>query len=362
MPGVNFVITQERGKLKPKDLRAAIERNVADRERRAAEQQKMREEGGGAGTLDIHGILAEERLNSAGSDPFKRQLREMAFLADVDEVQKLEIEKGFRVSGEYVGANLLSEMDIEIILKQRQQNAAHKARDDWRADQGRLSTSLYNPIHLYVKAGADATTSAQLLETLNPSFDPNKNDIWSKRLNTLRRFVGLVSRWLVRKRLSDRLGKLMKTFRDAGAETREQVMTYIASENENNKANSAVVDSTKTVKGTVSSSLSSDESQKPTTLATLVCSLPNKALQSKLITTVVNSSKKFEVNPDMVRRVLFPKFTENEASVRSEVETVDIKGDTNFDDRSYFPVIFHTFDVIFTLYIFLIYKFLYCNS
>ena len=47
----------------------------------------MREEGGGAGTLDINAILAEERLNLAAGDPFKRQLREIAFLADVDEVR-----------------------------------------------------------------------------------------------------------------------------------------------------------------------------------------------------------------------------------------------------------------------------------
>lgn len=338
MPGVNFVITQERGKLKPKDLRAAIERNVADRERRAAEQQKMREEGGGAGTLDINGILAEERLNSSGSDPFKRQLREMAFLADVDEVQKLELEKGFRVSGEYLGANLLSAMDIEVILKQRQQNAAHKAREDWRTDQSRLSTALYTPMHLHVKAGADAIISAQLLDCLRPSFDPNKNDIWSKRLNTLRKFVGLVSRWILRKRLLGRFGKVTKTFRDAGAETREQVLAYIAAENESNKSNVSLLDNSKQAKEGTYSSSSADAEQKPTTLATLVCSLPNKALQSKLKTTLVNNTKKFEVNPDMVRRVLFPKFTANEASTRAEVETVDISGDTNFDDKAYFPV------------------------
>ena len=36
----------------------------------------MREEGGGAGSLDRMGVLAEEKLNMAGDgDPFKRQLR-----------------------------------------------------------------------------------------------------------------------------------------------------------------------------------------------------------------------------------------------------------------------------------------------
>ena len=121
VPGVNFVLTQEVGKLKPKDLKIAIERNRQDREKRAEEQRKMREEGGGAGVLDLSGILAEERLNSLESDPFKRQLREMACLSDIDDVQKQEIEKGFRVSEEYIGANILSSLDVEIIIKQRKQ-------------------------------------------------------------------------------------------------------------------------------------------------------------------------------------------------------------------------------------------------
>jgi hypothetical protein len=60
---VNFVLTQEPGKLKPKDLKIAIEKNRAEREIRAAEQKKIRDEGGGAGLLDLRGILSEERLN-----------------------------------------------------------------------------------------------------------------------------------------------------------------------------------------------------------------------------------------------------------------------------------------------------------
>jgi hypothetical protein len=149
---VNFVLTQEPGKLKPKDLKAAIERNRAEREDRALEQDKLREEGGGAGMLDLRGILAEERLNASEGDPFKRQLREMAFLADgkngicficfkgllllytmyttyyyyyilihilihihiVDDVDKLEVEKGFRVSEDYLGSSLLSSEDVEV--------------------------------------------------------------------------------------------------------------------------------------------------------------------------------------------------------------------------------------------------------
>jgi hypothetical protein len=52
---VNFVLTQERGKLKPKDLKVAIEKNRAERDMRALEQKKMRDGtiGGTVGALDL---------------------------------------------------------------------------------------------------------------------------------------------------------------------------------------------------------------------------------------------------------------------------------------------------------------------
>jgi hypothetical protein len=55
----------------------------AERELKVQEQKKIREEGGEVGMLDLRGLLAEERLNLAGGDIFKRQLRELAFLQDV---------------------------------------------------------------------------------------------------------------------------------------------------------------------------------------------------------------------------------------------------------------------------------------
>ena len=118
---VNFVLTQETGKLKPKDLKAAIERNRAEKKLRAEEQQKIREQGGSAGGsgLDLRSVLAEERLNNDVGDAFKRQLREMAFLADVDDVAKEEVEKSFRTSEEYLGSNLLTAEDIASITAQR---------------------------------------------------------------------------------------------------------------------------------------------------------------------------------------------------------------------------------------------------
>lgn len=246
---VNFLLTQEPGKLKPKDLKAAIERNRAEKEQRAEEQRKLREEGGGAGMLDLRGILAEERLNTVEGDPFKRQLRELAFLADVEDVEKLEIEKGFRISEDYVGSGMLSSEDIQTVYKQRKVALLHKKRAEWRAVQGRRHTGLYPPTHPHIKAGASAETAKRILSltAINPSatlastategpsttalvpphFDPNRNDIWAKRMNTLRRFISVVSKWLIRRRVQQRMHKVMTMFHDNQCHTREEIRAFI---------------------------------------------------------------------------------------------------------------------------------------
>jgi hypothetical protein len=246
---VTFVLTQEPGKLKPKDLKAAIERNRAEKEQRAEEQKRLREEGGGAGMLDLRGILAEERLNASEGDPFKRQLREMAFLADVDDVEKLEIEKGFRISEDYLGSGMLSQDDIETVYKQRKVALLHKKRAEWRTVQSRRHTGLHPPTHPHIKAGTSAETaklilsltsvnpaatlantginSASTAALMPPHFDPNRNDIWAKRMNTLRRFISIVSKWLIRKRVQERMHKVMTMFHDNQCHTREEIRAFI---------------------------------------------------------------------------------------------------------------------------------------
>ena len=226
-PAVNFVLTQEPGKLKPKDLKVAIENSRREREARAEEQAKIREEGGAAGQLDLRGILADERLNLVEGDPFKRQLRELAFLADVDDLDKQEAEKEFRVSEEYLGSTTLREEDIALIYTQRASSSNHKKRTEWRGAQSRQHTLLCVPTHPTNKAGAPANVAVRARKVLTPSYDTNKNDIWAKRMNSLRLFTSLVSRWLVRRRLSSRFGRLMDTFRARGLTSREQVRVLL---------------------------------------------------------------------------------------------------------------------------------------
>lgn len=263
---VNFVLTQEPGKLKPKDLKVAIEKNRAEREQRAEEQRKIREEsGGGLGGLDVRSILAEEKLNiNKSGNAFNRQLREIAFLADVEEVEKQELEKEFRISEDYIGNNLLSEQDLTIIQQQRQLLALYQKKQRWNQilsrnhtishpghkntvitsnnnnnttssnQQGekQATTSSSEPL-IPLKAGTNIEVIHELVIHLKPQFDPNRNDIWSKRMNTLRRFVTLTGKWIIRQRVSKRLMKLLFYFHENHVFTREEVLKFIITDNIN---------------------------------------------------------------------------------------------------------------------------------
>ena len=356
-PAVNFVITQEPGKLKPKDLKVAIERNRADRELRAQEQQKIRAEGGGAGLLDIRGILAEERLNLEEGDPFKRQLREMAFLADVDDVEKQEAVKQFRISEEFIGSALLSEADIQLVYRQRRQALRHKQRVSWRHAQARqhtittataataaATTATSKSLGSLPKAGAPAEVTKELAQTLTPSFDTNRNDVWSKRLNTLRRLISIVSRWIVRQRLDVRMGKVMARLAEEGVTTRDSAREFIALENANAKAagpstNGAAAASAKASQVDASAGASAPlQASSFSSVADLVCAAPNPALLARQNSEKVVAASRYEFTADMARRVLFPKFVAEESSTSTRMTPVSIDVAPAFDDRTFFPL------------------------
>lgn len=340
---VSFVLTQTPGKLKPKDLKAAIDKNRADKEMRAEEQKKIREAGGAAGNLDLRGVLADERLNTENSsDPFKRQLREMAFLADVDDVQKQEIEKSFRISEEFLGSDFLSANDIAVIVNQRKQSALHKKRSEWRSIQARQHTTLHPPHDAHVRAGASALIATHVVQSLQPLFDPNRNDIWGKRINTLRRFVGLVSRWLVQHRAARRIRRFMNYLRDNGVHTREEALEFIVKENAMSKANkaaaaAATANSSKS-KTTEEISENNVSLVKPDSVAVYVCAKDNATIAKRQANEALISSIKFEPTSEMVNRVLFPKYVAEQGTVREPLEEFPIEKPLTFDDKTFFPL------------------------
>lgn len=345
---VNFVLTQEPGKLKPKDLKNAIERSRAERELRAEEQRKIREEGGGAGLLDLRGILAEERQNASDADPFQRQLRELAFLADVDEVDKQETEKSFRVSEDYLGSDLLSADDIEVVKRQRAKASLYKLKSSWRNVQARQVTGHYGASHPSIKAGVSAETGKLMLATLKPAFDPNRNDIWGKRLNTLRRFITLVSKWLIRKRVSDRIKRILTVFHTNGAYSREQVLQFIIHENILYKKQGATQSGkTQDISMKDGTLKKGGPQNQPKSVSVMIFSSKSEVLRKReeIETTISTSSINVVgvdmfFTHDMVRRVLFPRCNAKNGGKenRKELLASDIGKPITFDDRTVFQL------------------------
>jgi len=369
---VTFVLTQEPGKLKPKDLKAAIERNRAEKEQRAEEQKKLRAEGGGAGMLDLRGILSEERMNSSEGDPFKRQLREMAFLADVDDVEKLEIEKGFRISEDYLGSGMLSQEDIDIVYKQRKAAALLKKRAAWRSVQSRTHTGLFPPTHPHVKAGTSADISKKILALANPAktartvaleasagistesssalspphFDPNRNDIWAKRMNSLRKLISLVSKWLVRKRVRERMAKVMQTFAENGAHTREEIRTFIESSSAKTSKKGATAAVSQSLNDLASSSSRADTSR-PANVYSMVLNEPNPALTNRESNATILAAAaervhqgQSEITADMARRILFPQCNPSHGGSgnREVLQAPSTQALIQFDDRTFYQL------------------------
>ncbi|ETW08466.1 hypothetical protein H310_01043 [Aphanomyces invadans] len=207
MKGVNatnFVLTQQPGKLKPKDLKRAIDENRALRKRQKAEQEALRLKTGsaGGGRLSFDVLLMEE---SVSTKPTTRQLKELVFLQELQEIDKIERELEFQSNREFLGDSLLAASDIQFIYDVRSFHALERER------KGReiLRTT-------FVSHGGSVSSTPPVRAALPafytpahvPDFNPYKNDLWAKRKRMLARFVQVVSKLITRLRAERRLRSL----------------------------------------------------------------------------------------------------------------------------------------------------------
>ena len=88
MSSVNFVLTQEVGKLKPKDLKVAIAKQRAMREKRRLEQEAMKKLSAGTMVANADSIINETVLSADMSKNKDRQLKEMVFLQELRDLKK----------------------------------------------------------------------------------------------------------------------------------------------------------------------------------------------------------------------------------------------------------------------------------
>ena len=129
MSSVNFVLTQEVGKLKPKDLKVAIAKQRAMREKRRLEQEAMKKLSAGTMVANADSIINETVLSADMSKNKGRQLKEMVFLQELRDLKKNEEELEFQTQRLRVGNDVLDEKDLDRINIARERTTRQSSYD-----------------------------------------------------------------------------------------------------------------------------------------------------------------------------------------------------------------------------------------
>ena len=174
-----------------------------------AEERRMRQKP----VTKSNNILADEITSIFCRDRFQKLSRETAFLTGVDVVRQQETEKGFMESEEFTGCVPLSEDEIQDTVNKRTILVAKKNRSVLSSVHRRRHTSSTSSSLSIAKFGVEQSVLQQAIKSLTPSFNQNRNDIWSKRMNTLRVFILTVTRWIIRRRADIRLIMIKKNLR-----------------------------------------------------------------------------------------------------------------------------------------------------
>lgn len=249
---INFMLTQSKGKLKPKDLAAAIEAQNAQRAKQAAAQARLKamqgeaardapgpgltlsameaeERGGGADDIDeaddapgstmgfgaAAGGTARDVDEDGPPDEDARRLREMVFLQDVSEIDKAERAREFQSARKWVGEDDLTREQVAKVRATRlavRNAAAIRARQTQRQTPDTVAKGPHAVVPTRV------TVLAHQLPMEQPTFDLYKNDVWTMRKQVILRLREVVTRDIVRRRASERLAALRKRIAGVAAE------------------------------------------------------------------------------------------------------------------------------------------------
>ena len=140
-------------------------------------------------------------------------------MEELRKTQVAETERQFK-SMVFIGDQLLSEQDIDLVHRTRAERDAELAEAHRVRDRLALETSAYGP---FQTPPTRAVVPAPMLESLKedaiqPDFQSVKNDTWRMRKKVVAKFMHVVTKFLVRSRIDDRLARIKK--RLGGAITR----------------------------------------------------------------------------------------------------------------------------------------------
>jgi hypothetical protein len=124
-----------------------------------------------------------------------------------------------------------------------------------------------------------------------------------------------------------------------GVVSKELAKIWIANDNANYKSKGPSGGANnKKEDAYLASAKTANEIDKPPSAAMMVCVKPNDALVKRILTDRVVDSEKFVPSTEMARRVMFPKYINEEGTSRSEIDAVHIDKVISFDDRTFFPL------------------------
>jgi hypothetical protein len=223
-------LTQKKGKLKPRDLKAAIDTQRQIKQQQKEEQEAIRKQtqGGdqnqshtsGRIVLSLQTILAEDDDRK----PISRNFKEMMFMQDLMELEEGEKAREFQSQLEFTGEDILSPEAIELIVGMREHHACRRDRSRREMERKRFTNVAEGPqqnppVRMSVRAHHLGCPSKQ------PTFDSFTNDEWRQRRMVLSRFKRLCNRFIVRRRADKRLVKLKEALKDC--ETRQDVRKMV---------------------------------------------------------------------------------------------------------------------------------------
>ncbi|ETN10969.1 hypothetical protein PPTG_09992 [Phytophthora nicotianae INRA-310] len=243
--GVTFVLNQEPGKLKPKDLKKAIAKNRALQQQQREEQAKLGtgnahdDEDEDVATFSFQTLVREEE-GYLERVHVSKQVKDMFFLQELREVAEAEKTLEFQSHKVHLGQRLLSRKQIAQLMKLRELNSQALTRQQREHLRTVFINVLYEPPvvsdHQHQKNDdiqpllpAEIKTAmlpAHFIPAYTPDFKPYKNDLWTRRQRLLRRLVRAVSTCILRLRAQKRLDRIHAWL--DGSKTRVQVREKVA--------------------------------------------------------------------------------------------------------------------------------------
>lgn len=255
---VNFVLTQQKGKLKPKDLKKAVEEQRREREAQEAalraasalhspeadqglesktsaghipRKPPERYRGPGSGPSLSHPTIIAE-VQARGRETQPPQIREATYIRAMNAIETEEKQREFK-SAPVLGEPLMSQEELDSVQEARAQREIELGIVARTVDRARIETESLGPYQdppSHCPVPLEEVPKLQEDPQFKPQFNQYVNDTWRMRSRVVKKFVGSVTKFIVRRRIDERLAAIKKRLGVAattGTITKEAVAALV---------------------------------------------------------------------------------------------------------------------------------------